>query len=107
EAPSNPCDDIRNAFELLISSAVIADYEIFPFLALLEGGFTSHEVIGKLLRRLTLFVPNVILWVHTRGLHVSKDYLTLVRRNCDNAIFAYWDGDIYEKPYKKLPEEVV
>ena len=107
EGPSNPCSDVRNVFDLLTSDGVIRGYEIFPFLALLEAGLRSEEVMRELLRRATLFGPDAILWAHTGGLYVTEYFITQIRQKCDNPVFGYWDGDLYEAPFKRLPEEIV
>lgn len=107
ETESNPHVDVRNALQVLTSRKVIAGYEVFPFLARLEAGLKPNEVIRELVQRAANFQPTAILWAHTASLSVTKDHLGLIRHKCNNPAFGYWDGDLYEAPYKRLPAEVV
>lgn len=107
ETDADPHFDVHKALMKLTDEGIIDEYEVFPFLGRITGGEPPESVMHELVSRAVAFQPDGILWSHTVGLKVRKEDLQYITKKCTGAAFGYWDGDIYEAPYKKLPDEVI
>lgn len=105
ETATNPHINVHNALEALRAKGAV-ESEVFPFRIHLESGLASEEVLRELAQRAIVFGPDAMLWAHTAGLYASKNQLAVLREKCNNPVFGYWEGDLYEAPYKRLPDEV-
>jgi hypothetical protein len=107
ESKKGSHDDIYSALnELKLSEKIIA-YQVIPFLELLANGRSQSEVFNTIVEESIRFEPHFILWSHTASLKFSQADFIRLKQSLPNTIMGYWDGDIYQTPYKRLPKNVI
>jgi hypothetical protein len=107
EARRGSHDDIYSALDELKKKGELAEYQVIPFLAYINEGKSTSEILQIINSILLKFQADLILWSHTNKLKFTKEKLSHFRRQYANAIMGYWDGDIYQSPYKKLPRNII
>jgi hypothetical protein len=100
-------DDIYSALDELKLSGKPLDYHVISFLELLANGNSQSEVFNTIVEESKEFEPHFILWSHTANLKTSLSDLARIKKILPRTIMGYWDGDIYQTPYKKLPKNVI
>lgn len=98
--------DVHNACSKLVGENKIHSCEIFPFREKLNMGVNTKQLSLEIAERLRAFKPELILFSHTGGLNLDlMKIINNVELKFKPAI-GYWDGDIYHKIFKPLPNEV-
>ncbi|MBA4376703.1 MAG: hypothetical protein C0401_11100 [Anaerolinea sp.] len=107
ENPPGSHIDVHNALSKLKQEGALQSYVIFPWLAYFERGIHSQDIAASIAKTAREFEPTAILWAHTAGLRVSTDTINNLRQLPSRPSMGYFEGDLYESPYKPLPTEVL
>lgn len=106
ENPGGSHDDVHRAIELLKENGILENYLIYPFLAKLADGLSKKEVVKDIINTAKEFTPTTILWSHTGDLRLREEDILTLRALPSMPSMGYWDGDVYQSPYKPLPREI-
>ena len=107
ENPPGSHDDVHRALKRLVDEKELQSFHVYPFLARLSDGKNNNEVVMEIIKISEQFQPTAILWSHIGKLKLKNDALKILGRLDSLPVMGYWDGDIYEKPYKPLPKEII
>jgi hypothetical protein len=107
ESPAGSHVDFHKALDQLVQEGDLESYLLYPFLAHLDSGLNARELESHLLKVAEEFKPTGILWAHTSGFNVSRDTVDRLRRLQSAPSLGYHEGDLYESPYKRLPDEMI
>ncbi len=107
ENPAGSHDDVHRAVELLKEKGILERYFIYPFLAKLADGLSKKDVLKDIINTAKELNPTAILWSHTGGLKLQDKDIVTLRTLPSRPSMGYWDGDVYETPYKPLPREII
>lgn len=107
ENPPGSHVDVHCALKRLVDEKELQSFYVYPFLARLLDGKKNNEVVMEIIKKCEQFQPTAILWSHTGKLKLRNDELKILSKLDSLPVMGYWDGDIYEKPYKPLPKEIV
>ena len=107
ENPPGSHDDVHRALNRLVIEKELKSFHVYPFLARLSDGKNNNEVVMEIIKQAEQFQPTVILWSHTGKLKLRNDALKILAGLDSSPVMGYWDGDIYEKPYKPLPKAII
>jgi len=107
ENPPGSHDDVHRALNRLLIEKELKSFCVYPFLSRLSEGKSNNEVVMEIIKKAEQFQPTAILWSHTGKLKLRNDAFKILGRLDSFPVMGYWDGDIYEKPYKPLPKEII
>jgi len=99
--------DIHIGLKQLKDDNLIDDYLVFSWKNLLNQGYSSNEIFLEILKDVNKFEPTSILWAHTHGLKLSDNQIDKICSYPSLQSMGYYEGDIYENPYKPIPFEVL
>jgi len=97
-------DDVHRAFSELKLNNIIKDYTIYSFLAHLKSGKSEEQVNNEIIDIAQRINPELILWMHTPNFNVSNNTIKKLRETKNKPVMGYWDGDLYESPYRPTPK---
>jgi hypothetical protein len=103
ENPVGSHDNSRRYLATLKSRGTLDDYAICPFLARLSSGASSREVEEEIIETAADLAATAVLWCHTSSLEVTAATFSRLRRLPGRPVFGYWEGDMYQWPYKPFP----
>lgn len=107
ENPQGSHDDVHNSLASLKRDNILESYIVYPYLARLTDGLRNQEVVNEIIKIAKDFQPNIILWSHTTKLFISEKKFIILKRLPSEPSMGYWDGDIYHKFYKPLPNTII
>ncbi len=99
-------DDVYNALGECINSGEIDSFYVYPFLQKVNNGLSSQKINNEIVQVAEDFQPDLILWSHTIKLKISSETIEKLKSLSSKPQMGYWDGDIYESPFKPLPANV-
>jgi spore maturation protein CgeB len=99
--------DIYRAVDNCIQQGIINEKLIYPFLAKLTEGIKEKEVLTEIINISKTYKPDLILWLHTEKFKVGRDIINELRALENKPVLGYWDGDLYQSPYKPVPAEML
>lgn len=99
--------DVHRSLEKLKTEKVIEAYKTYPFLSKIKKNIKIEIILEEILQIISRYKPEAIIWSHTVNLKVNDAFLNRLRDKFPDTIHLYFDGDIYQRFYKPIPEEVV
>ena len=100
-------DDVHRAFRELKLKNIIKDYTIYSFLSQLKSGKSEDQVSNEIVDIAHRVTPELILWMHTVNLSVTYDTIRKLRKTENKPVMGYWDGDLYQGPFKPTPKHTL
>ena len=100
-------DDVYRALDENKKMGEISSYVVYPFLSKLKSGLRHQEVNEDIFKIAKEYQPEMILWSHTIKLKVFESTIKKLKGLYSKPVSGYWDGDIYESPYKPLPKNII
>lgn len=105
EKRSRAASDWYTALDRLVAEGSLAEYRVVPYLALLDAGAASRDVLDRVVQHARKIQANHVLWAHTHGLNVPADALSALKSIVPDFSSAYWDGDWYHWYRAPFPTE--
>ena len=99
--------DVYHAMDYLKQKGIINEYQINPFEYHLQQGLTQKNLNTNIMDECKEFLPDIILWMHTDSFDVSDHTINYLKRLDSHPVIGYWDGDLYESPYRPAPKELL
>ena len=96
--------DVYDALDSLVEDNDITGYRVIPFLFQLNQGIAPKKIINNILDECRDYLPDVILWMHTDNFAVSSETIQTLRQLNSKPAIGYWDGDLYQSPYRPVPK---
>lgn len=103
ENPVGSHADLRRALASMESQGSIEEHSIFPFLSRLSSGVSPRAVQREIVAVARDFEPTAVLWCHVGRFHVTQETWASLRGLPSHPVNAYWEGDMYQWPYKPFP----
>jgi hypothetical protein len=100
-------DDVHRAIENLKQKKIISEYFIYPFPYKLSQGLSLSEVNEDIIAEARKFQPTALLWMHTGTFKVFETTLTALRSLESKPVMGYWDGDLFQSPFRPIPKEML
>ena len=100
-------DDVHRALAELVAAGQLTAYRVYAFPARLEQGLQPHEIAAEIVAEAVDLLPTVILWSHTGHLSIDHACLKRLRSLPSRPAMGYWDGDMYQTPYKPFPRQAL
>ena len=107
ENPVGSHEDVYRAIENCYNKGIVNDKLIFPFLAKLTEGKKEKQVLKEIIDISKEYLPNLILWMHTDRFKVDLSFLNELKDLISKPVMGYWDGDLYQSPYRHVPNELL
>ena len=107
ENPAGAHEDVYRAINSCIDNKIINEKFVFPFLAKLAKGVKEGQVLYEIVEISKNYEPDLILWMHTDKLKVNQDVINELRSLKNKPVMGLWDGDLYQSPYRPVPNELL
>jgi len=95
--------DSRRALAGLKSDGALEDYVVYPFLARLAEGAAARHVHDEIVTAAADLRATCVLWCHTGRFVVPERVFLSLRGLPHRPVQGYWEGDMYESPFKPFP----
>jgi len=103
ENPVGSHADVRRGLLTLKSRSHLDEYVIYPFSARLSSGTSPAAIEEEIIAAAADLEATAVLWCHTQGLDVATATFSRVRSLPSRPVHGYWEGDMYQWPYKPFP----
>ncbi|MGA9294231.1 MAG: hypothetical protein WBV81_16670, partial [Ignavibacteriaceae bacterium] len=107
ENPAGAHDDVHRAIKNCNEKGIIADNIVYPFLARLAEGRKEKDVLKEIVEISKNYQPDLILWMHTDKFKVNQDAINELRDLKSKPVMGYWEGDLYQSPYRPVPNAML
>jgi spore maturation protein CgeB len=107
ENPAGAHDDVHRAIENCCETKIITNSFIYPFLARILEGMREKQVLNEIINISKNFQPDLILWMHTDKFKITSEAIKELKGLESKPVMGYWDGDLYQSPYRPVPNELL
>ena len=107
EGVSGSHDDVHRALDELVAAGRLAAYRVYAFPARLAQGVRPREIAAEIVAEATELLPTAVLWSHTGHLSINRECLDHLRNLPSRPAMGFWDGDMYQTPYKPFPRQAL